>query len=141
MGFGERIRYIRKNLGLTLDEVASRAGLHKSNISEIENEKRFKPNLKTLEKLALALQCQVGDFFELAIERDEEITGGLADLLDDSKSMILLKITPDETEWLKSVRFRYDQRPTKDTYIELLYTYRKLEDPSEDYFHGKDSEE
>ena len=140
MGFGERIRYIRKNLGLTLDEVAARAGLHKSNISEIENEKRFKPNLKTLEKLAAALKCQVGDFFELAVEKDEEITSGLADLLDDSKSMILLKITPEEIQWLKSVRFRYDQKPTKDTYIELLYTYRKLEDPSEEYFQGNNSQ-
>ena len=126
MNTGQRIRYIRKKQGLTLEEVANLSGLHKSNISEIENEKRFKPNLKTLERLAKALGCEVADFFDLRIEKEEEITGGLQDLLADSRGMVLLQITPDEVEWLKSVRFRHEQKPTKETYIDLLYTYRKL---------------
>lgn len=127
MGIGDRIKHIRKKQRLTLEEVAQRSGLHKSNISEIENEKRFKPNLNTLERLAAALGCEVGDFFDLRVERDEEITAGLKDLLADSRGMILLRIIPEEVEWLKSIRFSPRQKPTKETYIDLLYTYRKLD--------------
>lgn len=123
---GEKIKELRKNAGLTLQDLADRAGLYKSNISDIENEKRFKPNLRTLEKLAEALNCEVGDFFERSIDEGEGVTEGLRELLNDEKSLTLLKISEEEIEWMKSIRFRTDQKPTKETYIDILYTYRKL---------------
>jgi transcriptional regulator with XRE-family HTH domain len=127
MGVGTKIRQIRREAGLRLDDIAARTGLYKTNLSRIENEKQSKPNLATLEKIAGALNCQVGDFFEHSVEYDEDITQGLQDLLADDRSMMLLHPTDDEIAWMKTVRFRPAQRPTKDTYIDLLYTYRKLE--------------
>ncbi|NVM04549.1 MAG: helix-turn-helix domain-containing protein [Candidatus Helarchaeota archaeon] len=112
---------------MTLQELADSAGLYKSNISDIENEKRFKPNIRTLERLARALNCEVGDFFERSIEKEEEITKGLKELLEDERLLTLLKITDEEIEWMKSVRFRSNRNPTKETYIDMLYTYRKIE--------------
>ena len=127
MSMGIKIKELRKKAGLTLQDLADRAGLYKSNISDIENEKRFKPNIKTLEKLARALECEIGDFFERSIDKDEEMTEGLRDLLDDEKSLTLLKISDEEIDWMKSIRFRAEQKPTKETYIDILYTYRKLD--------------
>ena len=124
---GERIKKLRKEAGLTLQELAEKAGLYKSNISDIENEKRFRPNVKTLEKLAEALNCEIGDFFD----RSEEITRGLKNLLADEKSMTLLKVTNEEIEWMKTIRFRANHIPTKETYIDMLYTYRKIEEKEE----------
>lgn len=126
MRMGTKIKELRKRLGLTLQELADKAGLYKSNISDIENEKRFKPNVRTLEKIAKALNCEIGDFFERSIEKEEEITKGLKELLKDERSLTLLKITNEEIEWMKSIRFRTDRSPTKETYIDMLYTYRKL---------------
>lgn len=128
MRMGEKIKELRKRLGLTLQELADKAGLYKSNISDIENEKRFKPNIRTLEKIAKALNCEIGDFFERSIEKEEEITKGLKELLKDERSLTLLKIADEEIEWMKSIRFRSDRNPTKETYIDILYTYRKLEE-------------
>ncbi|HHV93565.1 MAG TPA: helix-turn-helix transcriptional regulator [Firmicutes bacterium] len=51
---GERIRTFREKRGLTLQEVASRSGLSRSYLSEIENGKK-QPSVKTLEALAAAL--------------------------------------------------------------------------------------
>ncbi len=127
MRMGEKIKELRKRLGLTLQELADKAGLYKSNISDIENEKRFKPNIRTLEKIARVLNCEIGDFFERSIEKEEEITKGLKELLKDERSLTLLKIADEEIEWMKSIRFRSDRNPTKETYIDMLYTYRKLE--------------
>ena len=124
---GIKIKELRKKAGLTLQDLADRAGLYKSNISDIENEKRFKPNLRTIERLAEALNCEVGDFFERSIDKDEEMTEGLRDLLGDEKSLTLLKISDEEIDWMKSIRFRAEQKPTKETYIDILYTYRKLD--------------
>ncbi len=127
MSMGIKIKELRKKAGLTLQDLADRAGLYKSNISDIENEKRFKPNLRTIERLAEALNCEVGDFFERSIDKDEEMTEGLRDLLGDEKSLTLLKISDEEIDWMKSIRFRAEQKPTKETYIDILYTYRKLD--------------
>jgi transcriptional regulator with XRE-family HTH domain len=128
MGIGNKIRQIRKAAGLRLEDVAARAGLYKTNLSRIENDRLSKPNLATLEKIAQALNCRIGDFFEQTMELDEFLTGGLRDLLNDERSMLLLQVTEDEIEWMKSVRFRPNQKPSRQTYIDLLYTYRKLDD-------------
>jgi len=126
MKTGEKIRQMRNAAGLSLHELADKAGLHKSNISEIENEKRFKPNLKTLERIAAALDCQVGDFFERSDEREASLPWGLHELIEDDRSRFLYRITPEEIEWMKGIRFRPNLRPSKETYLEMLSTYRKL---------------
>ena len=51
---GERLRAFRERRGLTLQEVASRSGLSRSYLSELENGKK-QPSIKALEALADAL--------------------------------------------------------------------------------------
>ena len=125
MGMGQKIKAIRKERGLTLQKLAEAAGLYKSNISDIENEKRFKPNIKTLEKIAEALNCELGDFFDRSSDK-ADLSQGLKDLLADERQVTLLKITEEEIEWMKSIRFSTDRKPTKETYIDMLYTYRRI---------------
>ena len=57
---------------------------------------------------------------------EDGLSRGLFDLLNDYDARLLYNITQEEIAWLKSIRFRAHQRPTSDTYIELLKTYRKL---------------
>lgn len=55
--FGERVREIRLQRGLSQEELAFEAGMHRTAISFIERAERS-PTLETIEKLALALDMQ-----------------------------------------------------------------------------------
>lgn len=58
---GERIEARRKAMGLTLDQVAERAGMSKSYIWEIENGKNKNPTIRTAWQLAGALGWTLSD--------------------------------------------------------------------------------
>ena len=78
---GERLRIFRERRGLTLQEVASRSGLSRSYISEIENGKK-QPSLKTLEALAGALNVALEALMpEGDLEVDAEADNPLGDRL------------------------------------------------------------
>lgn len=55
---GKRIRDLRKKAGLSQEELAEKAKLDLTSISEIESGLR-NPSLKTIHKIALALKIQV----------------------------------------------------------------------------------
>ena len=60
--FGERIRNLRQGLGISQEELANRAGLHRTYIGAIERgEKNL--SLRNIEKLANALQIEIMDLF------------------------------------------------------------------------------
>jgi transcriptional regulator with XRE-family HTH domain len=61
----QRIRNIRTEKGLTLEEVARLTGFTKSLISKIENNK-VSPPVSTLATIARALNVSLGDFFSPA---------------------------------------------------------------------------
>ena len=56
--FGERLRELRKAGGLTQEALADRAGLPHTHISAMERGIKL-PNLLTLLRLAVALDCKV----------------------------------------------------------------------------------
>lgn len=59
---GLRIRQLRKNKGLSLEELAHLAGVHPNYLSEAEcGKKNF--SLTTMEKIAKALEVAVSEFF------------------------------------------------------------------------------
>lgn len=61
--FGEIIRRIRKNRGLSQEELAFRAGLHRTYIGMIERgEKNI--TLLNIEKLSNALNIKIKDIFD-----------------------------------------------------------------------------
>ncbi|WP_416150478.1 helix-turn-helix domain-containing protein [Salipaludibacillus sp. HK11] len=56
---GENIIRIRKKKGLTLTELADRANIAKSNLSNIERNINENPSIKVLEKLASVLDVEL----------------------------------------------------------------------------------
>lgn len=65
------IRQQRERAGLTQTELAKRAGLHTSNLALIEMHRR-QPNVATLIRLAVALDCTLDDLVELEDAGDFE---------------------------------------------------------------------
>lgn len=60
--FGKKVRSQRINLGLSQEELASRAGVHRTYIGMIERaEKNI--TLENIEKVAKALNLKLSDFF------------------------------------------------------------------------------
>ena len=60
-----RVRELRQGLGLSQDELAHEAGLHRTYIGAIERNER-NITLRTLTRLAAALQCRPADLLEAA---------------------------------------------------------------------------
>ncbi len=60
--FGQKVRGERKRLGLSQEELASRASVHRTYIGMIERaEKNI--TLENIEKVAKALNLKLSDFF------------------------------------------------------------------------------
>ena len=55
---------IRRELGLTQEEVARRSGLATVTISKLEGGRNPDPKVSTLMKLAVALECPLDQFFD-----------------------------------------------------------------------------
>ncbi len=125
MGVGEKIRIMRKELGLTLEEVAAKSGMQASNLSDIEKGKRD-IRTHTLERIAKAMSCSPTDLIEVTYETDEQLTRGLRELIGDEKIRRLMSITDREIEWMRSIRFRPNQTPSKKDYTDLLFIYRNI---------------
>lgn len=110
---GERVREIRKALGLTLEKFGNEIGLKKNSISQIENgvNKLTEANLMAIcrenwnNKLVNEewLRNGEGEMF-LPITRDDEIAKLTADLFkeeeDSFKTRLILTLSKlDENEW------------------------------------------
>jgi transcriptional regulator with XRE-family HTH domain len=67
---GLRIRELRKSKNLSIQEVAYRIGMEKSNLSVIENG-RSNPQLLTYAKIASALGIQLKDLFDFNFDLNE----------------------------------------------------------------------
>jgi len=63
MDSGNKIRNIRIRKGRNLKEIAKRTGLTTSFLSQVERD-ITSPSLKILQKIAKALETEVGYFFE-----------------------------------------------------------------------------
>ncbi|PIS39161.1 MAG: transcriptional regulator [Candidatus Nealsonbacteria bacterium CG08_land_8_20_14_0_20_38_20] len=61
--FGQKVRAERAKLGLSQEELAARAGVHRTYIGMIERaEKNI--TLENIEKIAKALKISIADFFQ-----------------------------------------------------------------------------
>ena len=60
---GQKIKDIRSNLGITLEEASQRTGLARSTLSKIENE-QISPTFQAMQKLASGLQIDMPQLFE-----------------------------------------------------------------------------
>lgn len=62
LDLGQRVRGLRKDLGLTLEQAAQQAGLARSTLSKIENG-QMSPTYDALKKLAVGLEITVPQLF------------------------------------------------------------------------------
>ena len=65
--FGDAVRARREGLGLTQEELAGRAGIHRTYLSDVERGGR-NLSLVTIERLAAALDVTMSELFA-AVER------------------------------------------------------------------------
>lgn len=68
---GDNISRIRKQKGLTLTELAERANIAKSNLSNIERNINQNPSIKVLKKLAIVLDVELVTVLGIKLEEDE----------------------------------------------------------------------
>jgi len=64
---GENIREIRKQKGLSQEELAFRSGLHRTYISDVERGER-NVSIKNIEKIAWALGVKPSELLEINYE-------------------------------------------------------------------------
>ena len=70
--FGKAVRRRRRELDLSQEELAERAELHRTYVSDIERGDR-NPSLENIEKLARALNLKVSELFTLyGVEEESE---------------------------------------------------------------------
>jgi transcriptional regulator with XRE-family HTH domain len=62
--FGERVRQLRKNRGLSQEDLADRARVHRTYLGGIERGER-NPSLKNIASIAGALGVSLSDLFSL----------------------------------------------------------------------------
>ncbi len=62
MGFGERLRQLRQERGLTLQQASKLTGVAQSTLSKMENE-QLSPTYNLMQKLALGLEIEVPQLF------------------------------------------------------------------------------
>ena len=61
--FGQRVKELRNNIGISQEQLGSLSGLHRTYIGQIERaEKNI--SLKNIEKIALSLDIDVKDLFD-----------------------------------------------------------------------------
>jgi transcriptional regulator with XRE-family HTH domain len=75
LDLGQRVRGLRKDLGLTLEQAAKQAGLARSTLSKIENG-QMSPTYDALKKLAVGLDISVPQLFTPASKG--QVTGRMA---------------------------------------------------------------
>jgi len=130
--FGERLKHVRREKGLSQGELADRAGINRSYLSMIENG-HSSPTMDVVERLAAGIGISVwrliSDVNESNIiynlEDGFEMYDGLRDLLQDEDQMMLMQPTANEIEMLKGVRFSGSFRPDARFYRDALLAYRR----------------
>jgi len=128
MALADRIRDVRKAAGLTLDRLAADAGVSKTYLWELENDKEGakKPSAEVLLKIANALSTTLADLLELPsirVDRTKlDLSPSLREFRDRMKKLAT-PLTEAELRDLAAMRFRGGQPRTADDWHDL---YRVL---------------
>ena len=145
---GRNMREYRRRLGLTQKQLADGAGIDRATVSLIENG-REEPRADTVRRLASVLKVNPADFwrdpamvrYDQSAERVSAVAEsselqyepvtqsaphpGLAELLNDERSRLMLAITPEEEAMLRSIRTRSDGPLGKDFFVDVLISFRR----------------
>ena len=124
MSVAERIRESRKEAGMTLEELAAKAGVSKTYLWELEHDKsgEKKPSAEVLLKIASALSTTIGHLLGLPTVKTESKDVELSpSLLEFKKRMEQngTPLKPDELRDLAMIRFRGGQPKTADEWHQI----------------------
>jgi transcriptional regulator with XRE-family HTH domain len=151
--FGENLRSLLKSLAISQKWVAENLEVDKNTMSWWVNGKsvpsrnrrekicalfnELRPSLQLDPDRITILPVDV-DLPELGAGRIAGVEGireiginyadGLLELLSDIKLRDLLRITPEEIGFLKSLAYPVGFRPSKQTYLDLLHDFRLLKE-------------
>ncbi|MBM3324852.1 MAG: helix-turn-helix transcriptional regulator [Calditrichaeota bacterium] len=133
---GERIREARKRAGLSQEALADRIGVNRSYLSLVENGKSS-PTFEFVEKIAGGMSLRVEDivlgergrYLVYDAEDESPMYEGLAELLQDESQVLLMNITDEEKEILRTIRLNSRIRPSKQFFIQALLDFRKSKQP------------
>lgn len=130
MSLAQRLRDARKEIGLTLEQLAAASGVSKTYLWELENDEegQKKPSAEVLLKIALPLRTTIAFLLEQPVI---QVNHGKVDV---SKSLIDFRdfmqrigepIPEEEFRDLATMRFRGGQPKTKDDWHDLYRTLKR----------------
>ena len=125
MDINERVRRIRKGLGLTQRKAAELVGVPVQYLCDLERGRNTNPSLTTLQRLATAYGIGVDDLVGYGLQRQsDELPEGIRDLLADPDWAP--KMTPSWVETL--TRLKHDGRglQTKQEFLEAYLSLRRV---------------
>ena len=129
MEIGDRLRYIRKELGYTQREAAERADMQYQYLSNLENNRIPNPSLDTLQRLADAYGLGVDQLIGrgvLSLDAND-LPQGLQELLEDPQWAE--EITDDWIATLLRIEYRGVSLRSKRQFLEAYLYLRHLLDP------------
>ncbi|WNR43783.1 helix-turn-helix domain-containing protein [Paenibacillus roseipurpureus] len=112
---GKRVQQLRKEKGLSLTELAERAGVAKSYISSLERDIQKNPSIQFLEKIAAVLK--------VPLER----------LIDDQQDETAINESELDEEWFDIIREAMTSGVDKQQFREFLdFNKWKMKRPNEE---------
>lgn len=131
--YGKRIKKYRMESGLTLEEVAKRAGITKGYLWQIEEGETANPTIQTLQQISKALDKTIAEllFGEALVKPadqldfdPEELPESLKRFIKSQKEQKRPPLTPEDIKVLANIHYR-GQRPTTEYDWEMLYNLIK----------------
>jgi transcriptional regulator with XRE-family HTH domain len=134
--FGEKLRQLRREHGLSQGELADRAGINRSYLSMVENG-HSSPTYEVIEKLARGMGISLWTLLQGVSDRHFQydagevidIYDGLKEFLADADEMLLVQPTMQEVDALKGIKFRGGFQPDKRFYRDALLALRRSSPP------------
>nr|WP_288690631.1 helix-turn-helix transcriptional regulator [uncultured Anaerotignum sp.] len=137
---GKKIRFARKQRGLTQKELGNLCGIDEANIRKYELEKQ-KPRLETLEKIALALEIDTGYFGKIHSTTDITFFDKTKTLKERNAAFqdVVIDIIENQTDWVEQALLWTKKRKTilkidMPLFFKALNEYTN-EEYEENYYH------
>jgi len=136
---GDKIKLLRKNYKLTLEELSKRSGLTKAFLSQLENNKQINPSVGTLKKITNSFGLPIIVLFS---ESDKDLNAATITEINTNKNVSVVRkeerkaIKYPRSDWMIELL-----SPDFNRKIELILTIAKPGQTSGDYLLQHEGEE
>lgn len=120
--FGDRLRRLRSDRGLSLDELAAKAGVTKAYLWRLETSPSVNPSLDIVGKVAVGLGVSTASLIPEPARPNEEALELPPALLEAQRQ---IGIAPDDVADLARIRFRGGQPMTSEDWIGLYLQLKR----------------